>query len=166
MPPGRRLHEVVEQTMRYQLRRLLARWPSLLGTALLVVPAAVTFMCAMVLLGAWRDDVAIAARTGKATAEVISVDPGRTVIRFTTPDGAVQSPPGGVLYPRDLEPGQLVRIEYDASNPDLAKVAGRDVSLGFLPAGMTVAGTWLIFVPAGLWLRRVRRRPRGGVRAA
>jgi hypothetical protein len=151
---GRRLQEVVEQTVRSQLRRLAARWPVILGTTLLVVPALITFMCAMVLIGAWRDDLAIAARTGRATAEVVSVDPSRTIIRFTTPDGAVQSPPNGVLYPRDLEPGQLVRIEYDASNPDLARVAGRDVSLGFLPAGLTALASWLVFAPAGLWLRR------------
>jgi hypothetical protein len=155
---------VVEQTLRHQLRRIVARWPALLGATLLAVPAVITFMCAMVLLGAWRDDLAIAARTGRTTAEVVSVDPGRTIIRFTTPDGAVRSPPAGVLYPRDLEPGQLIRIEYDTSNPDLARVAGRDVTVGLLPAGSTVLAAWLIFAPAGIWLRR--RAPPSGNTAA
>jgi hypothetical protein len=150
---------VVEQTLRHQLRRIVARWPTLLGTTLLAVPAVITFMCAMVLFGTWRDDLAISARTGRTTAEVVSVDPGRTIIRFTTPDGAVRSPPAGVLYPRDLEPGQLVRIEYDTANPDLARVAGRDVTLGFLPAALTAVTAWLLLAPPGLWLRRRQARP-------
>jgi hypothetical protein len=128
-----------------------------LGTTLLVLPAVITFLCAMVLLGAWRDDVAIASHTGRATAEVVSVSFARTIIRFTTPDGAVHSPPTGVLYPRGLELGQLVRIEYDVRNPDLARIAERDVGIGFLPAALTAAGAWVLLAPFGVWLRL--RRP-------
>jgi len=128
-----------------------------LGTTLLVLPAVITFLCAMVLLGAWRDDVAIASHTGRATAEVVSVSFARTIIRFTTPDGAVHSPPTGVLYPRGLELGQLVRIEYDVRNPDLARIAERDVGIGFLPAVLTAAGAWVLLAPFGVWLRL--RRP-------
>jgi hypothetical protein len=124
-----------------------------LGVGLLVLPAVITFLCLMVVLGSARDDAAISAHTGKATAEVVSVSFARTIIRFTTPDGAVHSPPSGVLYPRGLEPGQLVRIEYDTRTPDLARVAGRDVGEGVLPAALTALGAWVVCLPLALWLR-------------
>jgi len=151
---GRKLQEVVQQTAERMARQVLARARRVLGTALLVLAAVLTFLCAMVLIGAWRDDVAISTHTGKASAEVVSVSFARTIIRFTTPDGAVHSPRTGVLYPRGLEPGQLVRIEYDVRNPDLARVAERDVSLGLIPALITAVAGWLVLAPLGLWLRR------------
>lgn len=140
---------MVEQTARPRP----LRWRRWLGTVLLVLPALVSFMCAMVVLGAWRNDAAISARTGKATAEVVSVSFARTIIRFTTPDGEVHSPPAGVLYPSGVQPGQLVRIEYDTGNPDLARIADRDVSIGYLPAALTAGAAWLLLAPAGFWLR-------------
>jgi hypothetical protein len=154
--------------MAQQMARSMASWVApeaarssvavrvrgVLGTALLVLPAVLAFLCLMTVIGAWRDDVAISSHTGKATAEVVSVSFGRTIIRFTTPDGEVHSPPSGVLYPGGLEPGQLVRIEYDVRNPDLARVVDRDVSTGILPALLTAVGGWLVFAPLGLWLRR------------
>ena len=126
----------------------------MLSTTLLVLPVLLTFLCAMVVIGAWRDDVAISSHTGKATAEVVSVSFARTIIRFTTPDGAVRSPRTGVLYPSGLQPGQLVRIEYDTRNPDLARIAGSNVSIGLLPALLTAVGGWVLLAPPGLWLRR------------
>ena len=141
---------MVEQTVRSSS----ARWRSALGVLLLVLPALITFLAVMVVIGSWRDDAAISGHLGKATAEVVSVSYGRTIIRFATPDGTVHSPPKGVLYPRGVEPGQLVRIEYDVRNPDLARIADRDVSIGLLPALLTAVGSWILFVPAGLWLRR------------
>ncbi len=141
---------MVEQTV----RPYSARWRGALGALLLVLPAMITFLCLMVIIGAWRDDAAISGHLGKATAEVVSVSYGRTIIRFTTPDGTVHSPPKGVQYPRGLEPGQLVRIEYDMRDPDLARIAERGVSIGLLPAALTALGSWLVFLPAALWLRR------------
>lgn len=136
------------------------RWRGVLGTALLVLPAVVTFLSVMVLVGAWRDDAAISAHTGRATAEVVSVSLARTIIRFSTPDGTVHSPPKGVFYPRGLEPGQLVRVEYDTRDPDLVRIAERDVSIGVLPAAATAAGAWVLFAPLGGWLLRSARTRR------
>jgi hypothetical protein len=127
------------------------------AAVLLVLPAVLTFLCAIAILGAWRNDVAISTHTGKATAEVVSVTFGRTIIRFTTPDGVVRSPGTGVLYPGGLQQGQLVRIEYDVRNPDLARIAGRNAGEGLLPALFTAAGGWVLLAPAGLWLRRRRQ---------
>lgn len=136
------------------MRPVAARIVGALATTLLVIPALLTFLCVMAIVGAWRNDVAISSHTGKATAEVVSVSFARTIIRFTTPDGVVHSPRTGVLYPRGLESGQPVRIEYDVRNPELARIAERDVSTGIVPALLTVAAAWLVFVPPGLWLRR------------
>jgi len=154
---GRRLHEVVQQTVERTVRQVAARARRVLATALLVIPAVLTFLCAMVLIGSWRDDVAISSHTGKATAEVVSVSFARTIIRFTTPDGVVHSPRTGVLYPRGLEPGQLVRVEYDVRNPELVRVAERGVGLGVLPALVTAVAGWLVLAPLGLVLRRRSR---------
>lgn len=142
---------MAEQTV----RAVAARWRGALGTTLLVLPAVITFLCVMVLVGAWRDDVAIESHLGKATAEVVSVSYGRTIISFATPDGVVHSPPKGVLYPRGVEPGQLVRIEYDVRNPDLARIAERGVGDGVLKLLATAVGSWVLLVP-GLLLRRRR----------
>jgi hypothetical protein len=129
-------------------------WRRRFGAVLLGAAAVLTFACVMALLGAWMDDRAIDARTGRATAEVVSSSFGRTIIRFVTPDGAVHSPQRGVLYPRGLEPGQLIRVEYDRSNPDLVRTADRDFQLGLLPVAVGVAALWLVLTPPALLLRR------------
>ena|SRR5215211_247683 len=148
---GSRLQEVAQQTVG---RAMVARARAVLGTTLLTAAAVLTFLCLMALIGAWRDDVAISTHTGKATAAVVSVSLARTIIRFPTPDGAVHSPRTGVLYPNGLQPGQLIRIEYDVRNPELARVADRDASIGLVPALITVATVWIVLAPLGLWLRR------------
>jgi hypothetical protein len=145
---------VVQQTVRAPIQVNRVSWRRRLGATLLAAGAVLSFACLMALLGAWRDDAAIDARTGRTTAEVVSSSFGRTVIRFATPDGAIRSPQRGVLYPRGLEPGQLIRVEYDRANPDLVRVADRGFELGVLPVAITVAGVWLVLAPLVLWLRR------------
>jgi len=145
---------VVQQTAPAPVPVLRGSWRRRLGAALLAAAAVLTFASVMALLGAWRDDAAIDARTGRATANVVSATFGRTIIRFATPDGAVRSPQRGVLYPRGLQPGQLVRVEYDIANPDLVRVADRGVELGVLPVLITVAAIWVVLTPPALWLRR------------
>lgn len=151
---GRRLPEVVQQTVRAPVRVIRISWRRRLGAAVLAGAAVLTFASVMALLGAWRDDAAIDARTGRATAQVVSSTFGRTIIRFATPDGVVRSPQRGVLYPRGLEQGQLIRIEYDVANPDLVRVADRGFELGVLPTAVTVVIIWLVLTPPALWLRR------------
>lgn len=124
---------------------------------MLVVAGLVTFLCGMVLIGAWRHDKAIESRMGQATATVHTASFARTIISFTTPDGEPHSPELGVLYPDGLEPGQLVRVQYDVANPELVRVAGRNAELGLLPAGTTTLGVWAALGPIGCWLLR---RPR------
>ncbi|GAA3553629.1 DUF3592 domain-containing protein [Amycolatopsis ultiminotia] len=127
----------------------------MLGVALLL-----TVMCVGLLFAAIRNDNAIEAHPGTATATVESVAFDRTIIQYQTPDGVVHSPATGVLYPSGLAAGQLVLIEYDATNPDLARVAGRSANLTLLPLGITVVVTWLIAGPLLWWLRRLINRDR------
>nr|WP_166641717.1 DUF3592 domain-containing protein [Amycolatopsis sp. SID8362] len=121
-------------------------------------------MCVCLLFAAIRNDGAISAQLGTATATVDSVAFDRTIIHFETPDGIVHSPANGVLYPDGLAAGQLVRIEYDASDPELARVAGRSATLTLLPLGSFVFFSWLVAGPVLWWIRRVGKR--AGVPAA
>jgi len=94
---------------------------------------------------------------GRADADVLSAAFDRTVVRFTTPDGAVHSPFNGVLYPQDLQAGQRVQVEFDTAHPnDLVRVAGRDYRLTFLPFGMLFGITWAVAAGLIWWLRRPR----------
>ncbi|MEV5714460.1 DUF3592 domain-containing protein [Amycolatopsis mediterranei] len=128
-------------------------WWTILGVASLL-----TVMCVCLLFAAIRNDSAISAQLGTATATVDSVAFDRTIIHFETPDGIVHSPANGVLYPDGLAAGQLVRIEYDASDPELARVAGRSATLTLLPLGSFVFFTWLVAGPGLWWIRRQDKR--------
>jgi hypothetical protein len=121
---------------------------------LVVVGGVVTLIAVLLLAACWRDDRAIEERTGKATAEVVSVSFNRTVVRFGTPDGKVYSPSQGALYPEGLEAGQLVRVEYDTADPELARIAGRTASLAILPIGTFLLAVWAVLIPSIWWLRR------------
>ncbi|WP_020668563.1 DUF3592 domain-containing protein [Amycolatopsis nigrescens] len=118
------------------------------------IAIAITVLCVSLLFAAMSNDRAITGQRGTADAQVDSVSFDRTIIRFETPDGIVHSPANGVLYPDGLVAGDLVRIEYDAGDPELARVAGRSASLTLMPLGSTVLVTWLVAAPALWWLRR------------
>ncbi|MGH3948861.1 MAG: DUF3592 domain-containing protein, partial [Pseudonocardiaceae bacterium] len=102
------------------------------------VACLITLLAVALVLAAYRNDRAITSSVGEANAEVVSVGWDRTIVRFQTPDGVVHLPPNGVLYPAGLSEGQLVRIEYASTNPELARVAGRTALLTLLPLGTTV----------------------------
>ncbi|MCP2165934.1 hypothetical protein LX83_002793 [Goodfellowiella coeruleoviolacea] len=121
---------------------------------LLVIAMLVTLEGGVVLTACWWDDIAINNHLTRTTAVVESVTFNRTVIRFTSPEGVEYRPSQGVLYPRGLEEGQMVRIEYDADNPELARVAGRTAALALLPVGTTLLGVWLVAGALLWWLRR------------
>lgn len=126
--------------------------------AVLAVASVITLLCVTLVFGALRNDRAISANQGTAIAEVEQVSFDRAIIRFETPDGVAYSPANGVLYPAGLSAGQLIHVEYDRTDPDLVRVAGRTWLLTLLPLGSTVGITWLLAGPLLWWLRSRARR--------
>jgi hypothetical protein len=129
---------------------LVRRLPAMI----LVLAGLISLMGVLVLVGAHRDDAEIRAHSAVATAEVLpGSDFSRTLIAFTTAKGETVSPERGVFYPRGLQPGQIVRVEYDSTHPELVRVLGRDASVGSLPIGLMLLVTWAIALPVGFSLR-------------
>lgn len=125
--------------------------------------AVLTALALLVLVGAARDDASITADRGVAVGEVLDgSDAQHTFVRFTASDGAVLTPENGVLYPRGLEPGNYVLVEYDRTKPELVRVADRTWTEGLAPAALGVAGLWVVLGPLAWYLARRRRAGAGG----
>jgi hypothetical protein len=123
-------------------------------------------LAVLVLVGAARNDAAITTDRGVAVGEVLEgSDSQHTFIRYTASDGAVLSPDTGVLYPRGLEPGNYVLVEYDRDKPELVRVAGRNWTGGLAPVALGVVGLWVVLGPLAWYLARRRRagEPGSGV---
>jgi hypothetical protein len=132
-----------------------------------VVGLVVSVLLALVLVGAARNDAHIDAATGRAVGEVLEGGSRPHVyVRFTTDEGAVLTPEKGVFYPRGLEPGQLVRVEYDRTDPELVRVAGRSWTEGLAPVALGLLALWAVLGPTAWLLARARRRCRDAAGAA
>jgi uncharacterized protein DUF3592 len=135
---------------------LVRRLPAMI----LVFAVLCTVMGVLAVVGAARDDADIDAHPAVATAQVL---PGsnfsRTLITFSTQNGDTITPEHGVFYPRGLQAGQIVRVEYDAEHPDRVRVLGRDASAGYLPISLMIVGLWAVALPVafGLRTRQLRR---------
>lgn len=129
----------------------------IIARAVLAMGCLLTVLCMALFGAALRNDEAISEHLGHATAEVLAVKFDRTIIRYTTPDGEVHTPANGVLYPAGLRAGQLVRIEYDTTNPELARVAGRTAMLTILPLTSVILSVWVLAGPL-LWWATHRER--------
>ncbi|WP_245822759.1 DUF3592 domain-containing protein [Lentzea waywayandensis] len=114
----------------------------------------ITLVCVLLPIACWRDDVAIERSMGQAVAQVDSVSFNRTVVRYATPDGRVIIPSQGVLYPDGLKVGDNVRVEYDQTNPELTRVAGRTATLSLLPVGTFLVSVWIVIAAVVTVLRR------------
>ncbi|MGH3669777.1 MAG: DUF3592 domain-containing protein [Pseudonocardiaceae bacterium] len=145
-------------------RQTRDRFRALVWCFPLVVTVLLTGLITLALAGAARDDAAIEARTGRATAQVLAVSPMRTSVQFAVPGGKVYRPDEGVAYPSGLQVGQLVRVEYDTADPAQVRVMGHSWTEGLVPAMIILAALWVLAVPLTWWLRR--RRPRLGARVA
>jgi hypothetical protein len=140
------------------VRETLARRTAeiVLGLAVLI-----TVLAGFAVAGAAVDDRAIAANPATAQAEVLEGSNFvRTLVRFTVANGEVWVPEKGVFYPRGLQPGSKVAVEYDVTNPDLVRVAGRSALAGMGPLLAGVLVSWLVLGPLAFWIRR-RRAARG-----
>jgi hypothetical protein len=137
------------------VRAVRRRFPEIvLGVALLG-----TALAALALGGSAVDDAAVNADRGVATAEVLDGSTfSRTLVRFPLANGQAVVPERGVQYPRGLRPGDTVTVEYDLSDPDRVRVAGRSAADRIGPMLLGVAGLWTLLGPLALWLRRRRER--------
>lgn len=142
----------------------MTRWPRsrvyrVLARSALVLGLLCTLMGGSIIAACFTNDAIINGARGQTVAEVINTSsPFRTVVRYTTDDGRVFLPPGGVLYPQGLQKGQMVRIEYDKKTPDLARVQGRNGFLAFQPVLMALAGAWAVVLLLRWKLLRLARR--------
>lgn len=114
----------------------------------------ISVVCLLLLIAAWRNDLAIGSHPARTAADVLSTSFTRTVVSFTTPDGSVHIPPNGVLYPAGLHAGDKVWVNYDLTDPGLVRVAGRGFSLALLPIGSVLVVTWAVIGPLLWWLCR------------
>lgn len=119
----------------------------------LIAAVLVTVMAVSLVIACFINDRTIEEARGTAVAEVVDTSFTRTVVRFNTQDGQVHIPPAGVLYPSGLETGQLVRVDYDARNPNLVRVAERTMTVSLLPVGSALAVTWAVLIPLYWGLR-------------
>ncbi|WP_406238961.1 DUF3592 domain-containing protein [Nocardia sp. NBC_01009] len=126
--------------------------------SILTVAIVLTTLVVLLVLAAWRNDYLISSDKGVTTAEVLSAGRLRSAVMYVTPDGETHNPKVGVLYPTNLTAGERINVEYNRSDPDLVRVAGRDASVAVLPALSVIVVVWLIALPT-LWiLLRVGRR--------
>jgi hypothetical protein len=134
-------------------RVVVGRLPEIVaGIAVLV-----TVLAVLALAGAAIDDRAITSNPAVAEAEVLEGSTfARTLVRFTVANGEAVVPEGGVFYPRGLQVGESVAVEYDVTKPDLVRVAGRSALDGVLPLLAGAAVVWAALLPLSLWLRRRR----------
>ena len=137
------------------VRETLARRTAeiVLGLAVLI-----TVLAGFAVAGAAVDDRAIAANPATAQAEVLEGSNFvRTLVRFTVANGEVWVPERGVFYPRGLQVGSTIAVEYDVTDPALVRVAGRSALGSMVPLLLSTLVGWLVLGPLALWIRR--RRP-------
>jgi hypothetical protein len=160
-PAGRTTIRAVDEfadLLRPALRHAHRRLPEgVVGVALVITLAAV-----LAFVGATLDDRMIDANPGTAQADVLDGSSwDRTLVRFTVANGEAVVPALGVYYPDGLVTGQTVAVEYDVTDPDHVRVAGRSALSG-APKLLLIAGVaWVVLGPVALWLhrRRTRRAP-------
>lgn len=137
-----------------QWKSIMGDWPRFLRQVLLFLLLCLFISCAGLVVGCVLNDRAIEQNMGQSVASVRSVELLRTTVDFVDENGDFQSPPTGLLYPVGLEEGQRVRVEYDRTDPDVVRVAGRTWTLSLIPAA-SIAVVGLI-VAAPLWWLTVR----------
>lgn len=117
----------------------------------LVAAVSVSVLVVLLVLAAWRNDYLIESDKGETTGEVLSAGRLRSAVMYVTPDGVTHNPKVGVLYPTNLTAGERINVEYNRADPDLVRVAGRDVRVAVPPALSVLATVWALTLPT-LWL--------------
>lgn len=117
----------------------------------LIAAVSVSVLVGLLVLAAWRNDYLIESDKGETTGEVLSAGTLRSAVMYVTPDGVTHNPKVGVLYPTNLTAGERINVEYNRADPDLVRVAGRDVRVAIPPALSVLATVWAVTLPV-LWL--------------
>jgi hypothetical protein len=125
---------------------------------LLGVGVVVTVMAAMLVAGSYHNDRQIEAHSATTMADVVAADRLHAAVNFQTDDGQFHSPRLGLIYPTELTVGQRISVEYDSTNPDLARPAGRTATLSILPALSVAAFGWLVVIVLMVGLAEANRR--------
>lgn len=151
-PAAGTLDELVAE-VRPAVRIVRRRLPEIvIGIAVLL-----TVLGGLALVGAAMDDATINRNRGLATAEVLDGSSwSRTLVRFTEANGQTVVPPNGVAYPRGLVAGQMVPVEFDVTDPELVRVAGRSWLDGLVPMAAGLAVVWLVLGGTAHLIRRAR----------
>ena len=155
MSTGPRAFDEVAATVGPALSVVRRRFPEIvLGFAVLF-----TVLAGLALIGSAVDDAAIDANPATAEAEVLDGSTFfRTLVRFTVANGQAVVPEHGVFHPRGLAAGDVVAVEYDVTDPELVRVAGRSTAGGVPPVLLGVVVMWALLGPLTAWLRRRRAR--------
>ena len=115
----------------------------------------ITLLCGFALVGAAVDDRKITANLAVAQAQVLEGSTfARTLVRFTAASGETVVPELGVAYPRGLQPGDTVAVEYDVTHPDRVRVAARSAFTNAWPLLGVMGLTWVLLLPLARHLRR------------
>ncbi|MXP20310.1 hypothetical protein GIY30_02910 [Gordonia sp. HNM0687] len=125
---------------------------------LVLLGVVVSTMALVLVAGCQRNDAQIDENMATVMADVVSADRLHAAVNFQTPDGNFHSPRLGLLYPTELTQGQRISVEYDATNPDLARPAGRNWTLAIIPALSIIVLSWLIIGAVMVLLAEIHRR--------
>ncbi|MDY6811883.1 MAG: hypothetical protein SW127_23230 [Actinomycetota bacterium] len=125
---------------------------------LVLLGVVVSTMALVLVAGCHRNDAQIDENMATVMADVVSADRLHAAVNFQTPDGNFHSPRLGLLYPTELTQGQRISVEYDATNPDLARPAGRNWTLAIIPALSIIVLSWLIIGAVMVLLAEIHRR--------
>ena len=119
------------------------------------VAVVLSILTVLALAGAVMNDIRISAHRATTAATVLDGSTwARTIVQFSDDEGRLQTP--SVLYPAGLSAGDNIYVEYDATQPDRVRVAGRSWVDGVLPTLLGLVVLWAVFGPLVVWLRRRR----------
>jgi len=119
------------------------------------VAVVLSILTVLALAGAVMTAVRISSHRATTAATVLDGSTYlRTIVQFTDDEGQLRTP--SVLYPSGLTAGESIYVEYDATEPDRVRVAGRSWVDGVLPTALGLVALWVVFGPLVIWLRRRR----------
>lgn len=100
----------------------------------LAIAASMLVFAIFMVVGCFMSDLHIDRHYATTYARVEAVESNAAYVSFVDRSGRVINPDRGVFYPTGVHPGQQVRIDYDATNPNFVRISGRNWTLSLIPA--------------------------------